>query len=302
MNLVVMAAGMGSRFGGLKQLTSVGPNGEFLIDYSVYDAIQAGVEKVIFVIKEEHYDMFRDTVGKRMENHIKVEYAFQKLDDLPDGVEIDFDRVKPWGTGQAMLASRDYVDSNFIIINADDFYGRDAFVTLSNYLKDVKSDSDDDKEHYAMVAYKLINTLSKNGFVSRGICDIKDEYLEKIVERKHIGYVDDRLVYVEDEKMYDVDKNTPVSVNLFGFTPKVFNKAQEYFKDFFMDDKDKHEREFYLPTIARRVIEDGSADMKVLNTTSRFNGMTYKEDLDGVKEYIEELIKKGVYPENLWGE
>ncbi len=300
MNLVVMAAGMGSRFGGLKQLTSVGPNGEFLIDYSVYDAIKAGVDKVIFVIKEEHLEMFHDTVGKRLAKHVKIEYAFQKIDDLPEGVEIDFERVKPWGTGQAMLASRDYVDSNFMVINADDFYGRDAFVTLGNYLKNVKSD--DDKEHYAMVAYKLINTLSKNGFVSRGVCDVKDDYLEEIIERKHVGYVDDRLVYVDNDEMIDIDKNTPVSVNLFGFTPKVFERAEEYFKEFFMDDKDKHEREFYLPTIARKVIEDGSADMRVLKTTSRFNGMTYKEDLEGVKEYIRELIEKGVYPDNLWGE
>ena len=300
MNLVVMAAGMGSRFGGLKQLTSVGPNGEFLIDYSIYDAIKAGVKKVIFVIKEEHLEMFHDTIGKRLAKHVKIEYAFQKIDDLPEGVEIDFERVKPWGTGQALLASRDYVDSNFMVINADDFYGRDAFVTLANYLKNVKSDGG--KEHYAMVAYKLINTLSKNGFVSRGVCDVKDGYLEEIVERKHVGYVDDRLVYVEHEEMVDIDKDTPVSVNLFGFTPKVFEKAYEYFKEFFMDDEDKHEREFYLPTIARKVIEDGSADMKVLNTTSRFNGMTYKEDLEGVKKYIEDLIEKGVYSENLWGE
>ena len=300
MNLVVMAAGMGSRFGGLKQLTSVGPNGEFLIDYSIYDAIKAGVKKVIFVIKEEHLDMFHDTVGKRLAKHVKVEYAFQKIDDLPEGVEIDFERVKPWGTGQAVLASRNCVDSNFMVINADDFYGRDAFVTLGIFLSNSKSN--DDKEHYAMVAYKLINTLSQNGFVSRGVCQVKDGYLDEIVERKHVGYVDDRLVYVDNDEMIDIDKNTPVSVNLFGFTPKVFEKAEIYFKEFFMDDKDKHEREFYLPTIARKVIGDGSADMKVLNTTSRFNGMTYKEDLDGVKKYIEELIEKGVYPENLWGE
>ena len=300
MNLVVMAAGMGSRFGGLKQLTSVGPNGEFLIDYSIYDAIKAGVKKVIFVIKEEHLEMFHDTIGKRLAKHVEIEYAFQKIDDLPEGVEINFERIKPWGTGHALLASRDYVDSNFMVINADDYYGRDAFVTLGEYLKNVKSNGN--KEHYAMVAYKLINTLSKNGFVSRGVCEVKNGYLEGIIERKHIGYVDDRLVYVDDEKMYDVDKNVLVSVNLFGFTPKVFEKASEYFKEFFMDDKDKREREFYLPTIARKVIEDGSADVRVLNTTSCFNGMTYKEDLEGVKKYIRELIEEGVYPDNLWGE
>ena len=300
MNLVVMAAGMGSRFGGLKQLTSVGPNGEFLIDYSIYDAIKAGVDKVIFVIKEEHLDLFRETVGKRLENHVKVEYAFQKIDDLPDGVSIDFERVKPWGTGQALLASRNYVDSNFMVINSDDFYGRDAFVTMGNYLKNVKSNLD--KEHYAMVSYKLDNTLSKNGMVSRGVCRVEDGLLKEIIERKRIGYIDDRLVYVDDDKYIDIDKNTPVSVNLFGFTPKVFDKALEYFKEFFLDNTDKHEREFYLPTIVRKSMEDGSALVRVLSTNSRFNGMTYKEDLEGVREYIKEQIEKGVYPENLWGE
>ena len=298
--LLILAAGMGSRFGGLKQLTSVGPNGEFLIDYSIYDAIKAGVKKVIFVIKEEHLEMFHDTIGKRLSKHVKIEYAFQKIDDLPAGVSIDFERVKPWGTGQALLASREFVDSNFMVINADDFYGRDAFVTMGNFLKDV--DSGEDKEHYAMVAYKLINTLSQNGFVSRGVCDVKNSYLEEIVERKHVGYVDDRLVYVDHEEMIDIDKDTLVSVNLFGFTPKIFDKAEKYFKEFFLDDTDKHEREFYLPTIVRKTMEDGSADVRVLSTNSRFNGMTYKEDLEGVRKYIKEQIEKGVYPENLWGE
>ena len=302
MNLVVMAAGMGSRFGGLKQLTPVGPNGEFLIDYSIYDAIKAGASKVIFVIKEEHLELFRDTVGKRLESHVKVEYVFQRIDDLPDGVKIDFERVKPWGTGQAMLASRNCVDNNFMIINSDDFYGREAFVTMGDFLKKIDSDLEE-KQHYAMVAYKLGNTLSKNGMVSRGVCEVENDLLKEVIERKKVGYIDGRLVYQEGDAKIDIAEDTPVSVNLFGFTPKVFDKASEYFKEFFLDyNIDKKDGEFYLPEIVRKTINDGSADVRVLRTNSCFNGMTYKEDLDGVKKYIEKLISEGVYPENLWGE
>lgn len=300
MILVVMAAGMGSRFGGMKQLTPVGPSGEFLIDYSIYDAIRAGVEKVVFVIKEEHLDLFRNTVGKRIESKIKVEYAYQKLDDLPDGIEIPEGRVKPWGTGHALLSSKNYVDDNFMIINADDFYGRDAFMTLGNYLKNV--DVNASKQQYAMVAYKLSNTLSLNGNVSRGACVVKNDLLVNITERTKIGYSGDKLVYLEDGKEFEIDKDTPVSVNLFGFTPKVFEDAMEYFKEFFSEDIDYLKSEFYLPTVVRKSIEDNKADVRVLHTTSKFNGMTYREDLEQLKNNINELIKEGVYPENLWGE
>ena len=297
MNLVIMAAGMGSRFGGLKQLTSVGPSGEFLIDYSIYDAIKAGVKKVIFVIKEEHLELFKETIGDRIADNVEVRYVFQKLNDLPVGVDEVKDRVKPWGTGQALLASRDAVDSNFMIINADDFYGRDAFMELANYLKNVNSD----EGKYAMVAYKLGNTLSDHGMVSRGVCEIDSGLLVKITERTKLGYVDDRLIYHEGDNMVDIGDETPVSVNLFGFTPKIFESAEKYFKDFFLEDGDVLTREFYLPTIVRRAIEDGVGEVRVLHTISKFNGMTYKEDIEGVKEYIKELISKGVYPDNLWG-
>lgn len=300
MILVVMAAGMGSRFGGMKQLTPVGPNGEFLIDYSIYDAIRAGVKKVVFVIKEEHLDLFRDTVGKRIESKIKVEYAYQKLDNLPEGVEPCCDRVKPWGTGHALLSSRDYVDDNFMIINADDFYGRDAFMTLGNYLKDLKPSNG--IQHYAMVAYKLSNTLSKNGTVSRGACIVENDLLVRVTERTKIGYLGDRLVYYLDDVDYDIDKDTPVSVNLFGFTPSVFDDAESYFKEFFNGDIDYFKSEFYLPTVVQRSIDDKKADVRILHTTSKFNGMTYREDLEQLRDNISELIKEGIYPENLWGD
>lgn len=300
MILVVMAAGMGSRFGGMKQLTPVGPSGEFLIDYSIYDAIKAGVKKVVFVIKEEHLDLFRDTIGKRIESKIEVEYAYQKLDNVPEGVTVPQDRVKPWGTGQALLSSAPYVNENFMIINADDFYGRDAFCTLGNYLKNLKDDKN--KQHYAMVAYKISNTLSTNGTVSRGVCEVENNLLKSVTERTKIEYLNNKLVYYEDDKIYNIDESVPVSVNLFGFTPKVFKDAEEYFKEFLKENSNDLKKEFYLPTIVQKSIDDNKADVTVLHTTSKFNGMTYKEDLEQLKENINELISDGVYPENLWGE
>ena len=299
MNLVVMAAGMGSRFGGLKQLTPVGPSGEFLIDYSVYDAIEAGVNKVIFIIRREHYELFRDTIGKRLENVIKVEYAFQDMNDLPIEISNLPERKKPWGTGHALLAARNYVDSNFMIINADDFYGRDAFMTLGNFLS--KSNKDE-INHYAMVGYYLKNTLSDNGTVSRGVCDVEDGYLKKIVERTKIGHHEGKLVYFEEDKIVPIDENVQVSCNLFGFTKEIFEDAKEYFIEFLQDNTNLETGEFYLPTVARKSIEDKKADLKVLETSSKFFGMTYREDLEGLKHNIEKLIEEGIYPSNLWEE
>lgn len=302
MNLVVMAAGMGSRFGGLKQLTPVGPSGEFLIDYSIYDAIKAGVEKVIFVIKEEHLNLFRETIGKRIESKIKVEYVFQKMEDLPIDLNKKIERLKPWGTGQALLASRKVVDDNFIIINADDFYGRDAILTMGNFLK-ANRHRQGEKKHYALVGYQLKNTLSKNGTVSRGICEEEAGYLKKVTERTKIGYnKNHELVYYENDSETKIDENVLVSTNLFGFTKEVFEDAKYYFKEFLSVESNLESKEFYLPTVVQKSIDDRKADVAILSTTSRFNGMTYKEDLEGLKQYIKELINVGVYPDNLWEE
>lgn len=302
MNLVVMAAGMGSRFGGLKQLTPVGPSGEFLIDYSIYDAIKAGVEKVVFVIKEEHRDLFYETIGRRIEQKIKVEYVFQKMEDLPITLSKNVERVKPWGTGQALLASSSSVDSNFIIINADDFYGREAFLKIGKFLKE-NHYKQDEKKHYALVGYQLKNTLSLNGTVSRGECEVENGYLKKVTERTKIGYNDNQeLVYYEDNQEFKIDEDVLVSMNLYGFTPEIFEDAQKYFKEFLNDETNLETKEFYLPTIVQRSIDDKKADVVMLSTTSRFNGMTYKEDLEGLKQYIKELVRDGVYPDNLWEE
>lgn len=302
MNLVVMAAGMGSRFGGLKQLTPVGPSGEFLIDYSIYDAIIAGVEKVIFVIKEEHQELFYETIGKRIEKKIKVEYVYQSLTDLPIRLEKPVDRKKPWGTGQALLTSKSAVDDVFMIINADDFYGRDAFLTLAKFLRN-KNWQEEDKKHYALVAYHLNNTLSKNGTVSRGECEVENGYLKKVTERTKIGYNrNQELVFYENDVETPIAPDTLVSTNLFGFTPKIFEDANKYFQEFLSKEENLDAKEFYLPTVVQKSIDDKKADVTILNTTSKFNGMTYQEDLEEVRQYIQELVNSGVYPNNLWEE
>lgn len=301
MILVVMAAGMGSRFGGLKQLTPVGPNGEFLIDYSIYDAIKVGVQKIVFVIKEEHLSLFRDTIGKRIESKVKVEYAFQKKEDVPVEEVRTIKREKPWGTGQALLASRDYVDDVFMIINADDFYGRDAFSTLADYLKQ-STWRTDNKKHYALVTYQLKNTLSPNGTVSRGICEVEDGYLKRVTERTKIAYQGNNLVYYENGEGIPIEEDSAVSVNLFGFTPAIFEDATTYFQEFLTTNEDLTTKEFYLPFIVQESIDRGICDVKVLHTTSKFHGMTYQEDLEGVRNNIKEFIQAGIYPENLWEE
>ena len=237
----------------------------------------------------------------KIESKIKVEYVFQKIEDIPIQVKQPLERTKPWGTGQALLTSASAVDDVFMIINADDFYGRDAFLTLGEFLKN-NSWKTDKKKHYALVAYQLSNTLSQNGTVSRGICEVKNEYLEKITERTKIGYINNKLVYLEGENSTPIDKNSLVSTNLFGFTPKIFEDAEHYFEEFLKNEQDLTTKEFYLPTIVQKSIDDNLADVSILTTTSKFNGMTYQEDLKGLKENIKELIEAGVYPDNLWEE
>ena len=295
MILVVMAAGLGSRFGGIKQMTGVGPNNEFIIDYSVYDAIQAGFDKVVFVIRRDIYDDFRNTIGKRIENKIKVEYVFQDINDIPNGYSVPSDRVKPWGTSHAVLCARDVVDSNFVVINADDFYGRESFVKIASYLKDIDSNS----KNYCMVSYKLINTMSKYGSVSRGICNVLDGNLVDINERTDIVFRDGKLVYI-DEGEHLIDSDALVSVDLWGFTPRMFDDASRYFIEFFNSNVNLSKAEFYLPTIVKKSIDDDISSVKVLESDCKFSGMTYKEDREELSNYICGLVDSGVYPSNLW--
>lgn len=292
MNLVVMAAGMGSRFGGLKQLTPVGPNGEFLIDYSIYDAKKAGVNKVIFVIRKDMEELFKEKIINRLKDYINVTYVFQNLEDTP--IKVGIKREKPWGTGQALLASAPEVDSNFMIINADDFYGRDAFLKLGNFLSTNKN-----PDKYAFVAYKLKNTLSTNGTVSRGICELSNNHLKKITECTKIESIKDKIVSHE-ETLRELSPDTLVSLNLFGFTKTIFNYTSNYFKEFLTTSKMLEKEEFYLSVVVQKVITDNLAEVEALSTTSSFQGMTYKEDLEGLKKHINNLIKEGIYPEKLW--
>ena len=295
MILVVMAAGLGSRFGGIKQMTGVGPNNLFIIDYSVYDAIQAGFEKVVFIIRKDIYEDFKNTIGNRIKDKIKVEYVFQDINDIPSGFSVPSDRVKPWGTGHAILSCRDVIDDNFIVINADDFYGRESFIKIHEYLKNVDRNS----KNYCMVSYKLINTMSEFGSVSRGICNVKDGKLIDINERTNIVNKDGNLIYI-DEGEHLIDNDALVSVNLWGFTPMMFEDASRYFIEFFKENSDLSKREFYLPTIVKKSIDEGIADVKVLESSSKFSGMTYKEDREKLSIYINDLVKKGVYPFDLW--
>ena len=295
MILVVMAAGLGSRFGGIKQMTGVGPNNLFIIDYSVYDAIQAGFKKVVFIIRKDIYDDFRNTIGKRIENKIDVEYVFQDINDIPEGFSVPSDRVKPWGTGHAVLSARDVVDDNFVVINADDFYGRESFIKIADYLKNVDKSS----KEYSMVSYKLINTMSDYGSVSRGICNVDNGKLVDINERTNIVKKDGNLVYI-DEGEHLIDKDALVSVNFWGFTPSMFEDAYKYFIEFFKSNSDLSKKEFYLPTVVKNSIEEGIASVSVLESESKFSGMTYKEDREELSHYICELVNNGIYPNNLW--
>ncbi len=293
MNLVVMAAGMGSRFGGLKQLTPVGPNGELIIDYSIYDAKKAGIDKVIFVIKEEMHKQFQETIGKRIEKVIPISYVFQKLESTP--ISVNVQRTKPWGTGQALLASQNEVNSSFMVMNADDFYGRDAILQLGNFLKK------NPQNCYAMVAYSLKNTLSDNGTVSRGVCELNnDNSLKTITEYTAIKKIGEKIVDLKTNQ--ELDEKEAVSLNLFGFSQDIFNYATQYFKEFLSQETNLEQKEFYLPSIVQEIITREKKTVAVLSTTSKFHGITYQKDLEKLKKYIHEQIKSGIYPDNLWEE
>ena len=296
MTLVIMAAGMGSRFGGLKQIEPIDNNGNFIIDYSIYDAIKCGFDKVVFIIKKENYDIFRETVGSRIESKIKVEYVFQELSNLPEGYQVPDTRVKPWGTAHAILCCKDVVKENFAIINSDDFYGYDAYKTISTYLKNKTNDN------YAMVGYIASNTLTDNGSVKRGICQIKDNHLEKLieslVERKGNQIIATPL---NGEESFTIEDDTPVSMNMFAFTPKIFDYLEERFPDFLEKNKDNIDKcEYLIPDVVFEQIKKGMVEVDVLKTTARWYGITYKEDKEQLVKSINDLVQNGTYPSNLW--
>ncbi|MFY9592703.1 MAG: sugar phosphate nucleotidyltransferase [Caldicoprobacterales bacterium] len=296
--LVIMAAGMGSRYGGLKQIDPVGPNGEIIIDYSIYDALKAGFDKVVFIIKEEIEEAFREVIGSRIEKKVETAYVFQDIDDLPEGFTRPAEREKPWGTGHAVLSCRGKIDRPFSVINADDFYGRDSFQVLYDYLKDI----DDVKSYnYAMVGFILKNTLTEHGYVSRGICQVNSQgYLEDIKERTKIQRFSDGVKYQEDGEWITIPENSIVSMNMWGFTPSIFDELETGFSNFLEKNKDNIEKaEFFLPNLVGDLVTDDKAKVKVLTSNERWYGVTYKEDKPIVKKAIGELIKQGIYPDKL---
>ncbi|MBR5285667.1 MAG: nucleotidyltransferase [Clostridia bacterium] len=295
MTAVILAAGLGSRYGGLKQIDPVGNYGEFIIDYSVYDCIRAGFDKVVFIIKEENLEVFEETIGSRIKGDIKIEYAFQNMNDLPDGFSCPSDRVKPWGTAHALRACRNIVDDNFVIFNADDFYGKETFDAMYNSLKQVNS------ENFTMPGFILKNTLSENGHVARGICESENGYIKHIREIKKIMRVDGESKYEDNGEWKALDENSLVSMNFWGFTPDVFQYVEECFVDFLSDPKtDILTDEFYIPTVIEYGITNGKFACNILKTNAKWMGVTYRSDKPAFQEYLNGMVNEGLYPENLW--
>jgi dTDP-glucose pyrophosphorylase len=293
--LVILAAGMGSRFGGLKQIEPIGPNGEFIIDYSIYDAIRYGFNKIVFIIKEENYEVFKETIGKRIETHVKVEYVFQTLEDVPKEIKIPKDRIKPLGTGQALYCARKHINGPFAVISADDFYGPESFELLSKSL--------DNEEEYSVIGYQIGNTITENGSVKRGVIFVNNNHnLSSIIESKvqKNGDILD-CEPLDGTNHFTVPMDHPVSMLMFGFQKGIVKFLEGDINNFFDENKnDLSTCEYLLPDVMDKYLKEKNIAFKVINTPSIWHGMTYKEDLIEVKNSIQELINKGIYKENLW--
>lgn len=299
--LLLLAAGMGSRYGGLKQLDGLGPNGETIMDYSIYDAIKAGFGKIVFVIRKDFEDDFRQKVLSKYEGHIPAEVCFQAMDKLPEGFTVPEGRQKPWGTNHAVMMAKGLIHEPFCVINCDDFYNRDAYMVMGKFLSELPEGS---KNRYSMVGFRVGNTLSENGTVARGICSKdNDGHLTEVVERTEIMRVDGKVCYKDEEgKCVAVEDNTPVSMNMWGFTPDYFEYSDEYFKEFLSDAKNMEnlKAEFFIPLVVNNLIHEGTATVKVLDTTSKWFGVTYAADRQATVDRIQKLIEEGVYPNRLF--
>ena len=295
--LLILAAGMGSRYGGTKQLESVGVHGEMILEYSLFDAVRAGFGRAVFVIRRDIQKDFDRDLLPRFSSSIPCEYVFQDITDVPAGISLPRERKKPWGTAHAVLSARKQINEPFAVINADDFYGRDAFQVMSEFLALRKSDN----KQYAMVGYQLIKTVSENGTVSRGICQVdKDHLLQGMVEHTKLELVgDDVISHGVDGRTEKYARDTPVSMNFFGFTPAIFSEMEAGFANFLRESGQNEKSEFYIPIIVNTLIQNGTI-MKVLNSHAEWFGITYKEDRPAVVASIRELVKEGVYPSRLW--
>ena len=294
--LFVLAAGMGSRYGGLKQLDGLGPHGETIMDYSIYDAIRSGFGKVVFVIRHDFEADFRSKILSKYENHIPTEVVFQSINDLPEGYTCPEGRTKPWGTNHALLMGRNVIKEPFAIINADDFYGQDSFRVMAEQLSKATGENE-----YCMVGFRIGNTMSKSGTVARGICETKDGYLTGVVERTAIGYKGEEICFTDENGVEQtLAPETPVSMNLWGFTPDYFKYSEDYFKRFLDANKDNLKAEFYVPLLINELVTAGKATVKVLDTTSKWFGVTYAADRPAVVEKFAELHASGEYPEKMF--
>lgn len=296
--LVIMAAGMGSRFGGPKQIMPIDDMGQIIIDYSLYDAWRAGFRKVVFIIKEEMENDFRERIGNKISPFFDVRYVYQSLDQLPDGYQVPEGRVKPWGTGHAVLCAAKAIQEPFAVINADDYYGTSAFAEIYRFLAEERPENE-----HAMVGYQLRNTVTEFGSVARGVCSLKDGYLTNIVERTHIEKRGDDAAYTEDgETFYPLSGDTLVSMNLWGFGMKLMEELKARFPAF-LDEALKTnpmKAEYFLPTVANAQIQEGLGTVRVLETDAVWHGMTYRQDLETVCAAVAKLRDQGVYPRNLW--
>lgn len=302
--LVIMAAGMGSRYGGLKQIDPVDGEGHIIMDFSIYDAKKAGFEKVIFIIKKENEIDFKEAVGDRISKYVEVSYAYQDIENLPEGYAVPEGRVKPWGTAHAVLSCIDEIHGPFAVINADDYYGREAFQLIYDYLS---THEDDNKLRYTMVGYQLGNTVTDNGHVARGICDMDAEgELIAIHERTRIEKRDGGIAFTEDdgETWTKVPADTTVSMNMWGFTYSILKEIKAGFPDFLEEGLKSNPMkcEYFLPSVVSRLVEDGQAAVAVLKSADKWYGVTYKEDKPVVEKAVQTMKEKGIYPEHLWEE
>ncbi len=299
--LVIMAAGMGSRYGGLKQIDPIGPGGEIILDYSVYDAVKAGFNKVIFVIKEEIEKDFKEIIGNKFDGVVDVDFAYQDIKNLPEGFTVPEGRVKPWGTGHAVLSCKGMIDGPFAVINADDYYGRETFELIYNEL--TKEKAEGDKYEFCMVGFRVENTLTENGTVARGVCQTsEDGYLTDIVERTKIATRDGKIMFTEDgESWIEIPEGTTVSMNCWGFTPVMMEELENRFAACLERNKDNMLKcEYFLPFVVDELLKEDKAEVQVLSTKEKWYGVTYKEDKAVVVNAIREKVKEGEYPPCLW--
>ena len=301
--LFLLAAGTGSRYGGLKQLDGLGPNGETIMDYSIYDAIHAGFGKLVFVIRKDFEEDFRKKIVSKYEDHIPCELVFQSIDDIPQGFTVPEGRTKPWGTNHAVMRGEKVIDEPFAVINCDDYYGSDSFRVMGKFLADLPAGS---KHRYAMVGFRVGNTLSESGTVSRGVCSTDGQRrLTSVVERTKMQRMEGEVKYLDERDQWvAIPENTPVSMNFWGFTPDYFAYSKTYFKEFLADPKNRTnlKSEFFIPLMVDKLIKDGTATVEVLDTASKWFGVTYPEDRPEVVAKLKALVDRGVYPAKLFQE